>query len=99
MKNLTNEYANLINALSEDNFKLFVKNYLLDYWETDEVNITDGPWDGGIDAVIIKNGKEVKRNIQITVQDNYESKLIKDIEKSKKNVANFNYQNKLDCVN
>ncbi len=48
----------------------------MDYWNTDEVNITDGPWDSGIDVVIIKNGEEIKRSIQITVQDNYENKLL-----------------------
>jgi len=72
-----------------------VKHYLMDYWKTDEVNITDGPWDGGIDACIMKNGKEKKINIQITVQDNFEKKLFEDIEKSRSNVEKFDYQNKL----
>src|SRR6056297_2074777 len=96
MKNLKTEYANLISSLSVDNFRYFVKNYLMDYWRTDEVNITDGPWDGGIDACISKNGKEKKINIQITVQDNLERKLFEDIQKSKENVNKFDYQNKLD---
>ena len=96
MKNLKEEYSNLITALSVDNFRLYVKHYLMDYWKTDEVNITDGPWDGGIDATIAKNGLEKKINIQITVQDKFEKKLFEDIIKSKNNVERFNYQNKLD---
>ncbi|MDD4157733.1 MAG: hypothetical protein PHY08_14310 [Candidatus Cloacimonetes bacterium] len=96
MKNLKEEYSNLITALSPDNFKFFVKHYLMDYWKTNEVNITDGPWDGGIDASLVKDNVEKKINIQITVQDNYEKKLLDDLKKSKENVENYNYQNKLD---
>lgn len=98
MENLRQEYINLISSLSEDHFKLYIQKYLKLYWNTEEVNISDGPWDGGIDAVVYRNKEQqaIKRNIQITVQDNFEHKLYKDIEKSEKNVRKWNYLNNLD---
>lgn len=96
MNNLKEEYKSLIGSLSEDNFKLFVKEYLKMYWETNEVEICDGPWDGGNDANVYINKTRQKRNIQITVQKNYETKLKKDIEKSAKNCQKYNYLRDLD---
>jgi hypothetical protein len=96
MKNLKEEYSNLISALSPEKFKFFVKHYLMDYWRTNEVNITDGPWDGGIDAVIVKDSIEKKISIQITVQDNFEKKLFEDVGKAKENALRFGYEKKLD---
>lgn len=93
--NLQDEYKNIITTLSENMFRDFVKVYVKAYWNTDEVDVVDGPWDGGVDLVLYKNQIPEKRNIQVTVQDKYEGKLIKDITKSKKNVDKFNYQSSL----
>lgn len=91
------DFKNLIQNLSEENFKALIKTYLQEYWDTTEVNIIDGPWDGGIDLEIYKDGKLIKRNIQVTVQKNgLESKLDSDLQNSKNNVKKYEYQNKLD---
>ena len=89
------EYKNIITTLSESLFKDFVKQYVMSYWNTDEVEITDGPWDGGVDIVYYKNEIAQKKNIQITVQDKFEVKLMKDVEKSKRNVDKYGYQSSL----
>ena len=89
------EYKNIITTLSESLFRDFVKQYVMTYWDTDEVEITDGPWDGGVDIVYYKNEIAQKKNIQITVQDKFEVKLMKDVEKSKRNVDNYGYQSSL----
>ena len=52
--NLQEEYKNIISTLSENMFRDFVKEYVKAYWKTDEVEITDGPWDGGVDLVFYK---------------------------------------------
>ena len=89
------EYKNIISTLSENMFRDFVKEYVKAYWKTDEVEITDGPWDGGVDLVFYKNNVPEKRNIQVTVQDKYETKLMNDVIKSKKNVDMYSYQSSL----
>ena len=93
--NLQEEYKNIISTLSENMFRDFVKEYVKAYWKTDEVEITDGPWDGGVDLVFYKNNVPEKRNIQVTVQDKYETKLMNDVIKSKKNVVMYSYQSSL----
>lgn len=93
--NLQEEYKNIISTLSENMFRDFVKEYVKAYWKTDEVEITDGPWDGGVDLVLYKNNVPEKRNIQVTVQDKYETKLMNDVIKSKKNVDMYSYQSSL----
>lgn len=67
----------IINSLSEEQFRRFVKEYLRLYYSTIDVDIIDGPHDGGNDAVVYKNGTQVKISIQITVQENIEKKLLK----------------------
>lgn len=93
--NLQEEYKNIISTLSENMFRDFVKEYVKAYWKTDEVEITDGPWDGGVDLVFYKNNVPEKRNIQVTVQDKYETKLMNDVIKSKKKVDMYSYQSSL----
>lgn len=93
--NLQEEYKNIISSLSETIFREFVREYVKAYWNTDEVEITDGPWDGGVDIVYYKEKKPVKKNIQITVMDRFESKLMKDIEKSRNNVDKYHYASSL----
>lgn len=92
------EYKNWISNLSKANFDELVLNYNKEYYNTKNIYISDGPYDGGIDLIISKDdGTEIKRNIQITVQENnYEGKLKDDLKKSKENVDSFNYLNTLD---
>lgn len=91
------ELVKLINGLSEDHFNLLVKNYVKEYYNTPNVRITNGPYDGGIDLEIFVNEKELRKNIQITVQKNgIEGKIESDLNKSRENVKKFDYQKKLD---
>lgn len=86
------ELNGLINTLGEEKFRVLVQEYTKSKYKTKEVRIVDGPYDGGNDLEIYVNGKEIKKNIQITVQkDNFETKLIKDLEKAQKNVSKYGY--------
>lgn len=94
---MSQEINNLVSALSENNFKILVREFNKKKYQCDDVRIVDGPWDGGNDLIIVLQDKEVKRNIQITVQKiGYESKLERDLEKAKENVNQFGYQQNLD---
>lgn len=91
------ELRNLINTLSVNNFRELIQEYCKEKYRTKHVRIIDGPYDGGNDLEIIVNEKEIRRNIQITVQKTgYEGKLDKDILKSTENVSTYGYLNKLD---
>lgn len=94
---MNEELRNLINTLSVDNFRELIQEYCKEKYETKHVRIIDGPYDGGNDLEIIVNEKEIRRNIQITVQKTgYEGKLEKDIIKASENVTSFGYLSKLD---
>ena len=92
------EVSKLISTLTEINFKEYIKEYIKSKYKTTQVRIIDGPYDGGNDLeIILTNDKELKKNIQITVQKvNYDKKLIQDIKKAQENVLNHNYLNSLD---
>ncbi|MDP4202468.1 MAG: hypothetical protein Q8861_07215 [Bacteroidota bacterium] len=95
--NFKDEYCKWIEKLSKSNFDELILNYAKEYYETRNVFISDGPYDGGIDLIYTINEKQIKKNIQITVQENkYETKLEEDLKKSKENVDKFNYLNTLD---
>ena len=81
----------MIQTLSEDQFRRFVKEYLRLYYKTQDVEIIDGPNDGGNDAKIYINGNHYKISIQITVQENINKKIIEDIVKAKYNSDNHGY--------
>lgn len=94
---MNEELRNLINTLSVSNFRELIQEYCKERYETKHVRIIDGPYDGGNDLEIIVNDKEIRRNIQITVQKiGYESKLEKDIIKASDNVSKYSYLSKLD---
>ena len=90
-------YLKFIEALSETQFKEFVQVLNKCKYNTNEVDITDGCYDGGNDLRILKDSKEIKKNIQITVQkDNLLKKVLYDVDKAAKNVAKYRYLNQLD---
>jgi|GEM_PF-837961 len=94
---MSSELTTLIEALGEDNFKKLVKRFNQQYYGTKEVNIVDGPYDGGIDLVVYLNGEKIKKSIQVTVQKtSIKKKLFEDVEKVEENVKYHNYQPKLD---
>ena len=75
------ELKNLIKTLSEANFKDLIVHYCKEKFNADSVRIVDGPYDGGNDLEIIIGDKDIKRNIQITINKSYESKLESDLSK------------------
>ena len=95
MEDKKERLRNFINNLSKEDFIKLVKNYNKEYYKTDDVRITDGPYDGGNDLEIYLKEKYIKKNIQITVQKTFEKKIYEDIKKAKKNVDKFDYQRDL----
>ena len=95
--NFKEEYKNWIEKMSKNNFDELILNYCKEYYNTRDVYISDGPYDGGVDLIYSIEGTGCKKNIQITVQkDKFESKLEKDLIKSRENVNKYNYLNTLD---
>lgn len=92
------EYRNLISSLSEDNFNDLVSSYIKEYYNTKDAHISNGPYDGGNDLIIAVDGRVIKRNIQVTVQQSKDlpNKIIEDVIKASKNVAQYAYLSKLD---
>ncbi len=91
------EYENLIKSLGESNFNFLVKEFAKEYYQTQEIHICNGPYDGGLDMVYSKGEKEIKKNIQITVtKTKIEEKLFEDVQKAKDNVSDFDYLSSLD---
>ncbi len=94
---MNEEIRKLINTLSVENFRLLVKELNKEKYSTKQVRIVDGPYDGGNDLEILIEDREIRKNIQITVQKiNWENKLEDDLLKAKKNVHEYGYLNKLD---
>lgn len=90
------EYANFIEKLSEDSFNRLVVEFEKEYWGTNDVSLTNGPYDGGNDVVVVINKKQLKNTIQITVQKEYNNKLQKDLDKAIVNSSRFGYGTVLD---
>ena len=94
---MSNILLKLISSLGELEFKKLVVELLKYEMQTNDVRIVDGPYDGGNDAEITKDGGDIKRNIQITIQnDKFETKLEEDLVKAKQNVNKYNYLQVLD---
>lgn len=91
------EYTNLIAALGEENFNLLIKEFNKEYFETKDVRIVNGSYDGGIDLEVHKENELIKRPIQITVQKSkLEEKLKGDLKKAKENSIKHGYAKTLD---
>lgn len=94
---MSQEYARLINTLSDESLKKVLLPYLKEKYDTRDVRITDGPYDGGNDLEIEKDGKVVKKNIQLfSGRSSVETKLDDDCSKAANNVAKHAYLNRLD---
>ena len=97
MEHLSEEIANFISHLSEENFYKLVKNFTKEYYNTKEVIISNGPYDGGIDMEIRTEKQLIKRNIQITIQKTkLKDKIEEDVKKAADNVTNFDYARVLE---
>lgn len=90
------EYANFIETLSEDSFNRLVVEFEKEYWETNDVSLINGPYDGGNDVRVVIDKQDLKNTIQITVQKNYEKKMNDDLDKALTNHINYGYNAVLD---
>lgn len=86
----TKNYINWIYGLTKDQFDVFIKAFLKDYWKVETVSITDGKGDGGIDVKILE-GKKKKIPLQLTIDKNVYVKLKRDLEKISKLIENHGY--------
>ncbi len=77
-------YINWIGGLTKDQFDLFIKAFIKDFWKVEVVAITDGKGDGGIDVKIFEDKRYRKIPLQITIDKNVYSKLEKDLVKIQK---------------
>jgi hypothetical protein len=58
---MSKELNNLICSLSEDNFRNLIKEYIRQKYNTHNVRIVDGPYDGGNDLEILIGDIEIKK--------------------------------------
>lgn len=97
MADIREELAFMISSLNVAKFRELVKSFLKAKYQTEEVFITDGPYDGGLDMEVRLSSRTIKRNIQVTVQkDNIEDKLRIDLQSSRENVHDHKYLDQLD---
>lgn len=87
----TKNYINWIDGLTKDQFDVFIKSFIKDYWKVDDVIVTDGKGDGGIDIKIYEGKKNKKIPLQITIDRNVYSKLLRDLDKINKLIEDFEY--------
>lgn len=76
---MNTELKNLIKSLSEPHFKDLVIHFCKAKFNADSVRIVDGPYDGGNDLEIIIGDKDIKQNVQVTINKSYERKLEADL--------------------
>lgn len=96
MEDRKERLKNLINSMSTNDFTNLIKKYYKTYYNTEDIRICDGPYDGGNDLEIFLKGKEIKKNIQITVQKTgIDKKIEKDLKKAKNNVNKYDYLKEL----
>lgn len=86
------QLENMIENLSFEQFREFVKLFLRDWLNNSTVELTDGTNDGGNDCRVFVDGNLLKQSFQVTVQKgNFEKKLEDDVKKAEANVANYGY--------
>lgn len=92
MAEFAENYQKAIQLLTEEQFCEFVLLYNKVHYKAIEGNITDGPYDGGIDLVLRLNRRILNLNIQVTVQNKgLDKKVSDDIKKASENVLTHNY--------
>jgi len=97
MADIREDLANLISSLSAPNFRELIKAFLKAKYKTEDIFITDGPYDGGNDLEIRLKDRTIKRNIQVTVQKlDIESKLKTDLQSALENVKDHKYLDQMD---
>lgn len=84
-------YINWIAGLTKDQFDQFIKAFTKDFWKVENVVITDGKSDGGIDVKIFQDKRLKKIPIQVTIDKNLYGKLEKDLAKISKLIDEHEY--------
>lgn len=87
----TKNYINWIDGLTKDQFDIFIKSFIKDFWKVEDVVVTDGKGDAGIDVKIYEGKKNKKIPLQITIDRNVYSKLEKDLIKINNLIEDYNY--------
>jgi hypothetical protein len=86
-------YLLIVKSLTEDELYKVSKLYLKEVEGLNDVIVTNGPWDSGIDLLDIKSQEY---QIQATVEEkNFEKKLESDLVKAKRNVDDHGLSNKI----
>lgn len=63
--------------MTKDQFDVFIKSFIKEYFNVETVSIIDGKGDGGLDVKIHEDRKANKIPLQVTVDKNVYSKLEK----------------------
>ncbi len=85
-------FKTLISSLEEKELYKLARLYLTEVEGVENVIITNGPWDSGVDLA----GKNFESQYQATIQEKgFEDKLDKDLTKAKNNVDKFNLPNRV----
>lgn len=87
----TKNYINWIDGLTKDQFDVFIKSFIKDFWKVEDVVVTDGKGDAGIDVKIYEGKKNKKIPLQITIDRNVYSKLEKDLIKINSLIEDYEY--------
>lgn len=84
-------YVKWIEGLTKDQFDIFIKSFIKDFWKVENVVLTDGKGDSGIDIKILEGKKNKKIPLQITVDKNVYNKLEKDLVKINDLIEEYGY--------
>lgn len=93
MKDLTKNHIRWLKGFTKDQFDILVKEVIRAYWNIDDVVITDGKGDGGIDIKCYEDKRHNKIPVQITTEQNVYSKLRSDLQKISDAIEKNGYSN------
>ncbi|MCK4664192.1 MAG: hypothetical protein KAT68_15090 [Bacteroidales bacterium] len=91
MKDATKNYQRWIQSLTKDQFDVFIKKFIKEYFTVETVVLTDTKGDGGIDVKILEDRRNRKTPIQLTVDTNVYNKLEKDLAKIDDLINKYKY--------
>lgn len=87
----TKNYISWIDGLTKDQFDVFIKSFIRDFWKVEDVVVTDGKGDAGIDIKIYEGKRNKKIPLQITIDKNVYTKLEKDLVKINNLIEDYEY--------
>lgn len=91
MTDYTKNITRWIDGFTKDQFDVFIKVFIKDYFKVDTVSLTDGKGDGGIDVKVFTNKVDRKIPLQLTVDSNVYAKLEKDLVKISNLINKYSY--------